>query len=350
MQRREFIKFLSLTPLISRLAFAESKVSMSTALLHSEFIYEAAPFPSCHASTILETENGLLAAWFGGTREGAQDVCIYTARFDGEKWSAPQLVANGIQNQGERFPCWNPVLFQPKNGALFLFYKVGPSPSKWWGEVKTSNDNGQNWSIARRLPSGILGPIKNKPLQLQDGTILSPTSDETDNLWRVHFEISHDNGQTWRATPPQNDGKNISAIQPSILLHDGALQAIGRTRQGHIFEIWSHDRGASWDEMKLLDLPNNNSGTDAVTLADGRQLLVYNHVGLTPGKSAPRTPLNVAISRDGKKWESVLVLEDTPGEYSYPAVIQAKDGTVHITYTWKRERIKHIALDPRKLA
>ena len=295
-------------------------------------------------------ENGLLAAWFGGTREGAKDVCIYAARFNNETWSAPQLVADGIQADDTRHPCWNPVLFQPKTGPLLLFYKVGPSPSTWWGVVKESRDGGQNWSDARRLPAGILGPIKNKPVQLQDGKILSPTSDETNDIWRVHFEISDDNGPTWRATAPLNDGKIISAIQPSVLIHDGALQAIGRTRQGHIFQIWSRDNGATWDEMTLLDLPNNNSGIDAVTLADGRHLLVYNHAGLTPGKwGGPRTPLNVAISQDGKKWDSVLVLEDMPGEYSYPAVIQAKDGTVHITYTWKRERIKHVALNPRKL-
>jgi predicted neuraminidase len=80
-----------------------------------------------------------------------------------------------------------------------------------------------------------------------------------------------------------------------------------------------------------------------VTLRDGRQLLVYNHT------SDGRTPLNVAVSRDGKLWEAALVLEREPGEYSYPAVVQSADGLVHITYTWKRERIKHVVIDPSKL-
>ncbi len=97
--------------------------------------------------------------------------------------------------------------------------------------------------------------------------------------------------------------------------------------------------------MTLLDLPNPNSGTDAVTLReDGRFLLVYNHT------REGRTPLNVALSRDGRTWEQALTLEDAPGgEFSYPAVIQTGDGLVHITYTWMRRRIKHVVVDPAAL-
>jgi predicted neuraminidase len=210
--------------------------------------------------------------------------------------------------------------------------------------LKTSADAGATWSEARRLPDGILGPIKNKPVQLADGSILCPTSTEHDG-WRVHFERSTDGGRTWTATGPLNDGRTIGAIQPSILFHSPTrLQAIGRTRQGKLFEIWSEDGGKRWGEMRLTALPNPNAGTDAVTLADGRHLLVYNH---TP---RGRTPLNVAVSKDGKQWQAAVVLEKEPGEYSYPAVIQTADGLVHITYTWKRQRVKHVVLDPKKLA
>jgi predicted neuraminidase len=196
----------------------------------------------------------------------------------------------------------------------------------------------------RRLPEGILGPIKNKPVQLPTGDILCPSSTE-DKGWRVHFEWTSDLGKTWHKTQPVNDGKTIGAIQPTILfLSDGKLQALGRTKQGKIFEIWSSDGGKSWSEMKLTSLPNPNSGIDAVTLRDGRQLMVYNH------STKGRSPLNVAVSPDGKVWQSALMLEDEPGkQFSYPAVIQTKDGLVHITYTWKRERIKHAVLDPLKL-
>ena len=309
----------------------------------SEFIFKSAPFPSCHASTIVETKSSqLLAAWFGGTQEGRPDVGIWLSRQVNGQWTAPVEVANGLQADGTRNPCWNPVLFQPKDGPLMLFYKVGPSPRSWWGLLRTSDDDGRSWSAARRLPNGIVGPIKNKPVQLANGDVLCPASSE-DRGWRVHFEHSRDGGQTWTATAPVNDGQDIGAIQPSILLHGNRLQAIGRTKQGKVFEVWSEDGGKTWGTMALTDLPNPNSGIDAVTLRDGRHLLVYNH---TP---KDRTPLTVAISRDGKKWHASLTLENEPGEYSYPAVIQTSDGLVHITYTWKRQRIKHVVFDPAKL-
>ena len=245
-------------------------------------------------------------------------------------------VANGVQSPTNRYPCWNPVLFQPKTGPLMLFYKVGPSPNSWWGMLIKSEDGGHSWSKPRRLPEGIIGPVKNKPVQLPNGDILCSSSTEN-NGWQVHFERTSDLGLTWQATPPVNDGKTIAAIQPSILFHSASkLQAIGRTRQSKLFEVWSDDGGKSWGEMTLTSLPNPNSGTDAVTLKDGRHLLVYNPT--TRGRS----PLKVALSSDGKEWKDVLTLEDEPGkEFSYPAVIQARDGTVHITYTWKRQRIRH---------
>ncbi len=309
----------------------------------SEFIYETAPYPSCHASTIEETSEGLIAAWFGGTHERHPDVGIWTSHWTNGEWSVPEEVANGVVSDSERYPTWNPVLFQPDSGPLLLFYKVGPTPSDWWGMQMTSTDGGKSWSEPRRLPEGILGPIKNKPIQLPGGDILSPSSSEHDG-WRVHFERSTDLGRTWQATPPVNDGRSIRAIQPSLLSYgEDRIQALGRTRSSGIFEIWSEDGGKTWGEMSLTSLPNPSAGTDAVTLQDGRQLLVYNHNPNYKGRS----PLNVAVSDDGKNWQAALVLEDTPqSEFSYPAVIQTKDGLVHITYTWNRKRIKHVVVDP----
>ena len=312
-------------------------------LVKTEFIFETAPFPSCHASTIVETKSGLVAAWFGGTAERNPDVGIWVSRLDRGAWTKPVEVANGVQNAELRYPTWNPVLFQPKTGPLLLFYKVGPSPSTWWGMLATSGDDGRTWTAPRRLPDGILGPIKDKPMQLANGDLLAGSSTEN-NGWQVHFERSPDNGQTWTATAPLNAGNEIAAIQPSLLLHPGGrLQALGRTRSGKIFETWSDDQGRTWTALALTGLPNPNSGIDAVTLRDGRQLLVYNH------SSEARTPLNVAVSRDGKSWQAALALEDVPGQYSYPAVIQTSDGLVHVTYTWKRERIKHAVIDPSTL-
>ena len=319
------------------------------ALVRSEFIFEKAPFDSAHASTIAETKGGLVAAWFGGTREGADDVGIWVSRQVKGQWTAPVEVATGQQPDGKRHPCWNPVLFAMPDGTLTLFYKVGPTPRTWWGMRRSSRDGGQTWSEGERLSDGILGPIKNKPVRLADGTLLSPASTESDespSKWRVHFERSADAGKTWTVVRPSEapGAKPIDAIQPSILIHPkGRLQALGRTRSQHVFETWSDDGGKSWGPVTLTPLPNPSAGTDAVTLRDGRHLIVYNH---TP---KGRTPLNVAISRDGKLWDAALVLESEPGEYSYPAVIQAADGLVHVTYTWKRLRVRHAVIDPAKL-
>jgi len=215
--------------------------------------------------------------------------------------------------------------------------------------MTTSTDAGKTWSTPKRLTDGILGPVKNKPVQLANGDILSPTSVEGEGGWRVHFERSSDGGQTWTATPPVNDGKKIAAIQPSILFHgEKKLQSIGRTKHGQMFDIWSKDDGKTWGKMTLTEMPNPNSGTDAVTLKDGRQLLVYNHNPSNKGRS----PLNLAISKDGKEWLAAMVVEDEPGApngFAYPAMIQTGDGLVHVTYTWRREKIKHVVVDPAKL-
>lgn len=319
-------------------------------LVLREFIFDEAPFPSCHATSIVECQGTLVAAWFGGTAERNPDVTIWISRRLQDGWTKPVAVADGVQPTGERLPTWNPVLFQPQGGPLYLFYKVGPNPQSWWGMVMTSSDGGQTWSAPHRLPNGILGPIKNKPVELPDGTILAGSSTE-DQGWRVHFERSTNQGATWTATTPVNDGNQIAAIQPSILIHqDGRLQAVGRTVASGIFQIWSDDLGQSWGEMTSLGLPNPNSGTDAVTLADGRHVLVYNHSH--PDKilrRKARNPLNVAISDDGLHWKAAYVLEDDPGkEFSYPGVIQSADKLIHITYSWQCEKIRHVVLDPTR--
>lgn len=326
----------------------ESLVSAGDAVLVSEFIYDSAPFPSCHASTLAESNGRLIAAWFGGTHERHPDVGIWVARKEASGWTTPEEVATG-SSDGQRFPTWNPVLFQPTHGPLLLFYKVGPTPRDWWGMLMTSADGGRSWSRPRRLPDGILGPIKNKPIETADGSLLCPSSTEQDG-WRIHFERTSDLGETWRSTGPLNDPQKIRAIQPSLLVHaDGRLQTVGRTRASGLFTAWSKDGGLTWSEVRPSGLPNPSSGTDAVTLSDGRHLLVYNHNSEFKG----RTPLNVAVSDDGIEWRAALVLEDDTEHhagYSYPAVIQTADGMVHVSYTWRRERIKHVVIDPAALS
>ncbi|KPM49686.1 sialidase family protein [Jiulongibacter sediminis] len=324
-------------------------------LVSKGFIYDEAPFKSCHASTVVETPYGIAAAWFGGTHEKHKDVEIYFSRKLESGWTSPASVANGIQHASKRYPTWNPVLFQMPEGPLLLFYKVGPDPRNWWGEMKESTDGGLTWSEARRLPEDILGPVKNKPILTSDGRLLCPSSkefevDEVDH-WQVFIEETSDLGKTWTISKPLNDGVKTNAIQPSILTYpDGRLQMLGRSKENRLMSFWSNDQGNSWSEIEITNIPNPNSGTDAVSLSDGRQLLVYNPTERYEGKwGGPRTPLSVAISKDGENWEKVLDLETEPGEYSYPAVIQSSDGKIHITYTYKRSKVRYVVLTPENL-
>lgn len=316
-------------------------------LVKEEFLMQQPPVPAAHASTITELPGGdLLASWFGGSRESAPDVCIYTSLFSDGKWSAPAIVATGIVDEKTRYAAWNPVLFTSRAGKVFLFYKVGPNPREWWGMMQSSRDNGRTWSVPERLPDGILGPIKNKSVQLADGTIFHPSSTESldEKEWHVHVELSDSTGHNWRRIAVNCD--TFGVIQPSVLFHPGnRLQMICRSRQNVIVQTWSEDNGITWSPLTRQTIMNPNSGIDAVTTKKGLQVLVYNPAIAGKDWSDGRNELRVAVSKDGEHWRDVYELVKEPkGEFSYPAIIQTKDGLLHITYTYNRKNIKHVVL------
>jgi predicted neuraminidase len=317
-----------------------------------EFIFTSAPFPSAHASTIVELPNGdLLAAWFGGTAEGAPDTAIWASRrtaSQANQWSAPYVLV-----REPNIACWNPVLFHSSDGKLWLYYKFGPNARTWTGARLVSNDEAHTWSPPEHLPAGLLGPIKDKPLVLLDGTIVSGTSVESYSSWAVWIDRSTDNGKTWTkigpitvpsqpAPSPQpsqpNQAEQVSGIlQPTIVpLGKKHLRLYARSTSdiGRICAADSFDDGLTWTQAHPTDLPNPNSGIDAVALRDGRVVLIYNN------STQGRTPLNLAVSADGEYFKIFATLEDQPGEYSYPAIIQGKAGELDMTYTWNRKRIR----------
>lgn len=364
-----------------------------------EFLYEESGFPECHGATILEQPNGdLVAAFFGGTKERNPDCVIWVCRKPkgATEWTAPEIAADGvfllsdpdIKKAGlegidekttpatagpvgpnfkgniadaRRKACWNPVLFQiPGSKEIMLFFKIGSSVKDWTGWVTRSTDGGKTWSPREALPDGILGPIKNKPEYI-NGRIISPSSREGKG-WHPWIELSDDNGKTWRSTGPlpsdsayltNNKEKlqDIYAIQPSILKHpDGRLQIICRTRNARLATSWSSDNGETWTPVELTDMPNNNSGTDAVTTKEGKHVLIYNDFATLDGTpKGVRNPLCVAVSDDGINWDNIITLESSPvSQYSYPSIIQGKDGKLHAIYTWRRQRIKHGEIDLNK--
>jgi predicted neuraminidase len=299
------------------------------------FIADPPPTPSAHASTIVELKPGqLMAAWFGGTGEGNKDVAIWGARYESGRWLAPVELAREPNT-----PTWNPVLFHTTDGVLWLYYKFGTSPQQWTAARMFSNDDGRTWSKPEHLPAGIYGPIRAKPLVMANGLIVSGSSVESYQSWAVWIERSKDNGKTWTRHGPVMPPEG-GMIQPSVVQVAGDhLRLYARTdKAGRIAVSDSMDAGVTWSPARLTELPNPNSGLDVIRLKDGRYLAVYNH---TP---RGRTPLNLAISPDGDKWTPLQTLESEPGEYSYPSMIQAGDGTVHIVYTWQRKKIRHVTV------
>jgi predicted neuraminidase len=358
--------------------------------MRSQPIFPQTRFRSVHAATIAARPDGsLMAAWFAGTHEGAPDVVIYTARYIDGVWQAPSLALSvpGV-------PCWNPVLFQKSDGQLILYTKIGPTIPAWTGVIMrskapTTSQQVSPWSPPVLLPAGLQGPAKNKPIELADGTILCGASRETWRSWSCWVERSTDGGATWSLhgpitapasdlAPGPNAGEPVSAtwdqgsrtlalpdgfagvIQPTLWEQaPGYVVMLMRTTRavGFVCRSESHDAGQTWSPAEPLDVPCPNSGLDAARLPDGRAVLACNPV------QQGRTPLALLVSGDeGRTWRHALTLEDGRAadgraadgpEYSYPSVVLAidlgGDAVIHVVYTWRRERIQHVALSPDEL-
>ncbi|WP_426790401.1 sialidase family protein [Sphingobacterium sp. WOUb80] len=330
--------------------FLSSCATYKPQILVSEQIFKTGqvPFQQCHASTIqVIGKDSLLAAWFGGTHESNPDVVIWSSLYSNGQWQAPVQIADGILGD-TRFPTWNPVFYQyPHSDTLFLYYKVGPNPREWKGYVKHSLDKGASWSAEQQLPEGILGPIKNKPLTLKNGLLLSPSSTESkEEIWKAHLEISRDHGRSWSISAIRPD-TSIQVIQPSVIQHaDGRIQVLCRSKENKVMAAFSTDQGLTWGSWQATNLLNPNSATDAIRLNNGLFMIVFNPAIAGNDWWEGRTKLHVAISKDGLQWKDVLTLEDgvKNDEYSYPTIIQDPKGFIHITYTWNRKSIKHIVL------
>ena len=304
---------------------------------------EKKPTENCHASTVLPMPNGeVLAAWFGGTREGADDVDIWLSIRRSGKWTEPQRIS-----AADNIPHWNPVLLQRNDGTVCLFFKVGKKVKFWHTWVSFSKDNGRTWSLPEELvpgdPGNGRGPVKNKCLRLSDGRVLAPASSESGGRWLAFIDMSFDDGISWQKQPDvptrKPHRKYVPMIQPTLWESaPGRIHMLTRTNAGRIYRSDSEDYGATWCMAYRTKLLNNNSGIDAVKTENGALFLVSNPVAENWG---PRTPLNLMMSKDnGETWEEVLILEADEGEYSYPAITADKN-KIYITYTWKREKIAY---------
>lgn len=310
-------------------------------------LFDSMPTKACHAATLAEVKPGtIVAAWFGGSYEGAKDVSIYCCTITPEQGKPKRVALPAIEGK-DTLPCWNPVLYKSERGLLYLFYKVGKNPREWKGYVITSTNEGNSWSNPRALPEGFLGPIKNKPIEVRKGILLCPSSVETvtDNRWMSHVELYNEATQQWRKISIDSASK-FGVIQPTLLSHNAdTVQALMRSRQNRIVESWSYDGGNTWQRMDTLLVRNPNSGIDAVRV-DGSFFLMVNSP-LLSGKDwfNGRNILELSYSKDGRHWSHLQTLEHEPdGEFSYPSIIKDGKGMIHIIYTYNRRNFKYVRI------
>lgn len=329
------------------------RIKMKTTPIKSEikeFIYpECSVTPSCHASTVLPLENGnVVAAWFGGTKEGKDDVKIWVSVRENGKWTAPYSVSV----KGKALPHWNPALFERKDGSIILYFKYGKPIPKWVTYYAISKDGGKSFSNPKILvpgdEDGGRGPVKNKPIRLADGRVIAPASKESKkNGWKCFVDISDDDGLTFKHSNfvlrPKKGMKRVDMIQPTLWEDETGLHMLVRTNAGSIYRADSRD-GEIWCKAYDTGLPNPNSGIDITKLADGSLVLIMNPVSENWGD---RAPLVLLRSTDGgKTFKEIYKCEKTKGdhEFSYPAIV-ADGMTLHMTYTYERRSIVYIKIE-----
>jgi predicted neuraminidase len=331
-------------------------MQMFTEVTNERVFGSVKPFKCCHASHLAVLGDGsVLAVWFAGSREGADDVSIWFSRRVQSSWSEPVRLEDAVQ-----LPHWNPVLFTKEDGQLLLFYKVGRLLKEWYTLLRQSDDGGVTWSSPVELVEGDRGgrgTVRNKLIVLSDGTWLAPSSSE-DGIWSASVDRSADLGQSWSMSEkiciPELDYANLDKVESGIPVSEqsfygkgviqptlwesapGHVHMLLRSTECRIYRSDSSDYGLTWSDAYPTELPNNNSGIDVVKMDSGMLVLVYNPVGVNWG---PRSPLVLRTSSDnGATWANEWALESEEGEFSYPAIL-ARGQDLFITYTWKRESI-----------
>lgn len=303
-----------------------------------------------HAPTLVEIAPGRLgAAWYGGSTsvetrcnfDPQGEMVIWFSTFSSGEWSEAKEVARSD------LKCWNPVLFAPKEGELLLFYKVGRDPRSWIGLVRRSTDQGESWSDPELLPAGIIGPTRNRPLISPSGEWLCGSSweggepDDPLKAAACWIEISADRGATWsKVGPIVKPGDPFGIIQPALFPTQQGLSLYARDRaarvggRGPVWRSDSSDGGRSWSPPRPTALPCPDQPVDIIRLRDGRHLLAYNN--------APDSRNNLTLSLsddDGESWSEWQVVEGDSCDASYPSLVEAADGKIHLiySYSWTEE-------------
>jgi len=321
------------------------------AIFEQRFFESLPETPSVHASTITQLpDGGYLAAWFGGSREGARDVCIYVARWEAgaESWDKPTVlvdVATASEELGRYIKkLGNPVLHCDRGGRVWLYY-VTVSLGGWSGSsvsLKHSDDFGATWSRAERLISSpffnISTLVRSAPVDMEDGSVILPVYHEFLEKFGESLHLSRD-GKVIRKT---RTSWGIDSLQPTFVA-DGRRRLIAYYRRGddsppQVLMNESLDAGQTWNEIRPTELLNPNASIAAVRRHNGGYLMALN------ADDNDRDELSLAVSDDGIRWRIARTLAPAANglESSYPELIRTSDGTYRMTYTSGREKIADV--------
>jgi predicted neuraminidase len=321
------------------------------AFFREELIDPDSPHPMAHVASIAELPNGrLAAAWYAGSREGAGDVAIFfsTRSPADSRWSPPRAIVTreSAARDLNRYikKVGNSVVFADSAGKLWLIF-VTVSIGGWSGSslnLTTSADDGVTWTPSQRLT---LGPffnlselVKNAPVALAGGGWAVPIYHELAGTFPEVLWLRETAGEVQATKSRMSAGwyGYQPALEPldarralAVLRDDGAAKTMSVT--------WTDDAGLTWSRPQPVDLPNPDAGLDALRLRDGRLLVAFND------SVSGRENLRLALSADdGRTWRRVATLADTAGaDFSYPFLMQSRNGDVHLVYTWRRTSVKH---------
>ncbi len=310
-----------------------------------------------HVGSICELADGTLAStWYAGSREGALDtsICFATrAAAAGSAWTEPRAIVtrDSAARELSRFvlKVGNPLLFADREDRLWLIY-VSSAIGGWSASslnVKTSTDGGDTWTKSRRLTLSpylnISELVRNKPVMLEGGGFVVAIYHENiavfpEMLW---MRGDPDGRAPWRKTRITG---GRAFLQPAVVPL-GRLSAVAffrsKTSEKAIGISWTSDAGLTWTDVGHTGLPHPEAGLDALYLRGGRILLAFND------STSDRSNLRLAISRDrAATWTRVATIEEKPEKtFSYPYMVRTRDGLVHLVFTWRRERIKHVVFN-----
>lgn len=327
--------------------------------LSAEYRVEMLPVaaPSAHAATLAELPDGrIAAAWFAGTREGAADVAIWFSLREPAGWTAPRAIVTRLGTMADTRAhirkLGNPVLFAD-GGRLHLWF-VSAGIGGWAGSAinhAVSDNGGANWSPAVKLatsPFWNLGTLaRAAPLPLADGGWGLPVYHELIAKHGEWLRLDR-HGQVIEKIRLPADG---AQLQPAAAAFD-ASRALALLRDagpgpGRVRAAATNDAGHTWQALAPLPVGNPNSSVALARLPSGRLLLAGN-------PAAGRHILELHLSADeGKTWRKVREVEsivpDGKTEFSYPALHVARDGRIHLAWTWKRQGIRHAAFSEAAL-